>query len=388
MKYRNILLAIYLLCVCNTYGAYAVRYHITVDHTKVGTVNNTDQTAFTFPICANGASNCNAIIANFATVANGGVIQHTVSCCAASVTVPADMIITTDDACTTQIAGWDFEAYDATTGSFIVWGIDNLSHTVDTVLTVCAGNAAVSTYQATYTSAYDSHHKIVYHYNEGTSSTIHDSTIGAFNSTSAGASASPAAQIGTGRDFSDGSKFSHAIATYPPQAAAVRMSATWFNLNGKTGVMEFISWGTNSSGQRWSFFWNNGDGKMYLETAGAMFASIPYTTDAVWHHLAWVLPAGCSNANCVLMYLDGASVSTSFTAGALSTGNTEFDVNLAAGANADTYIGLIDESGVDDIDRSADWIKTLYNSQHSPGTFLSISGPLVSSLIRHRVIAQ
>src|SRR5579863_5480680 len=96
---------------------------ITFDHTKVGTVNNTDQT--NFPSLINGTYSF------LKTVANGGSVTNASG---------FDVEFTSDAGCTTKL-NWEVEqAPGASTGTATYWvNIPLLSHITNTVIYWCIG---------------------------------------------------------------------------------------------------------------------------------------------------------------------------------------------------------------------------------------------------------
>ncbi len=78
-----------LLCCCApAFGGYAGFRVFTINHTLTGTANSTN-----FTVLISGT------YAEFATTANGGKVQNTVSCGVNSITCPADLVFTSDAAC-------------------------------------------------------------------------------------------------------------------------------------------------------------------------------------------------------------------------------------------------------------------------------------------------
>ncbi len=113
-----------------------------------------------------------------ATVANGGQIVNTTTCCANTETVPADLIFTTDITCATKVPGWDIPMWTATTGKIAVF-LNVPSMAVGSIIYACTGNSSVTTFQATYTATWDSNYKGVWHFGDGTTLDGHDSTSSA-----------------------------------------------------------------------------------------------------------------------------------------------------------------------------------------------------------------
>jgi hypothetical protein len=94
------------------YAAYSGYRLFSIDHTKVGTADSTN-----FTVLLSGT------FAEFATTANGGKVNNTVTCGIYSITCPADLIFT--ERCPlseSPLAGWEFEQYTATSGQMTCVG--------------------------------------------------------------------------------------------------------------------------------------------------------------------------------------------------------------------------------------------------------------------------
>jgi len=87
--------------------------------------------------------------------------------------------------------------------------------------------------------------------------------------------------------------------------AAARTSAGWIRTTSKGSVMY---WGKNLGGQRWGMrvqTENGTKGAIRIEVHGGYIVGSTDLRDGVWHHVAAVLPAGATNVNQILLYVDG-----------------------------------------------------------------------------------
>ena len=140
-------------------NGYYFRQAITIDHTKVGTVNNTDQT--NFPFLFRGT------YSYLATQANGGVVTSTSG---------YDIIFSTDPAGGSRLPH-EIETYSSTTGNVNMWTqIPTVSHSVNTVIYLFYGNSSITTSQQNTTGVWDSNFKAVWHLANGSSLSTNDST--------------------------------------------------------------------------------------------------------------------------------------------------------------------------------------------------------------------
>jgi len=98
----------------------------------------------------------------------------------------------------------------------------------------------------------------------------------------------------------------------------------------------------------------------------------------VWHQLIVVYNKD-NSANNALLYVDGASVTSTRFIDASGTMQSDSDSTLFVGnrpAGDRAYDGLIDEVRVSSVSRSADWILTQYRSQSDPGSFYTVGNAL------------
>src|SRR5262249_49667263 len=128
-------------------NGYTYRRTITIDHTKVP---NTDQS--NFPVLISGTYSF------LKTVGNGGNVQNANG---------YDVIFTLDSTCGTKL-NHEVETYNASTGAVNYWvKVPTLSHTSDTTVYLCYGNASISTDQSNKSAVWDANYKGVWHLPNG-----------------------------------------------------------------------------------------------------------------------------------------------------------------------------------------------------------------------------
>jgi Domain of unknown function (DUF2341) len=154
-----LLLPLFLFCAARpVHAAYTFNQTVTIDHTKVGSSDSTN-----FPFLFSGT------YTYLKTVGNGGNVQKSSG---------YDIAFATSSACSSLLS-FEMESYGASTGTVAFWvKIPTLSHTSDTVIYLCYGDATVSTFQGgAYGAAWDSNYKAVYHLPNGTTIDGTDSTV-------------------------------------------------------------------------------------------------------------------------------------------------------------------------------------------------------------------
>ncbi len=337
---------------------------VTIDHTKVP---NTDQT--NFPMLFSGT------YSYLATVANGGLAQN----------ANGYDITFTSDAAGTNVLPFERESYDASTGAVVFWvKIPTISHTADTVIYLQYGNSAITTDQSNGASVWTNGYVLVQHMGETSGTTINDSTgnghtgtkntavhpavttgiIGNAQSFAGSANDYIQAPDTASMNFTAAQSFTISAWVYPTSitgswaaiASVSRKNGPWYGL-----------WISNSSnGNSWSFGRNYGSpNNIFGSTAVA----------GGWHYMVGVQTASTSDT----LFLDGASNATSastFAVGSLTGGKMAIGVDdttyNGGGFPDEFFAGKIEEVRISSVARSADWNKTEYNNQSSPGTFYTV----------------
>lgn len=187
---------IFLICV-NSFGAtcsgYSFSRTLTWASGQSGSSNST-----------NWPGLVNATISEIAVTGSGGHVQNTVtqSGGGASISIPADLTLSTASDCSTVLSGWEFETYTSTSGLVRLWlMIPTLSTSSNTVITMCYGKVAQTTQLGSVNGTWDTNFKIVQHWPNGTTLTTNDSTSNAVNLTTHNTPTAATGQIDGGASF-------------------------------------------------------------------------------------------------------------------------------------------------------------------------------------------
>ena len=335
-------------------NGYTYRRTVTIDHTKVP---NTDQS--NFPLLISGT------YSYLATLSNGGNVQNANG---------YDVIFTSDIACTTKL-NHEVQTYSATTGAVNYWvKVPLVSHTTDTTIYLCYGNSAITTDQSTKTSVWDNNFKAVYHLDDqAASTTVRDSTANGTNGVNAANTTSKSVTGKLGKALTyNGS--SDNTATGVSQTSSFTWEC-WFQLTAWTtqaGSSNYstLMAGTYASGGALLMLWKDSAYVVQFasDNAGGITSGNNSVAPGAWHHVAYTRTG---NSGTYSLYFDGV-LKGQVAAGTLSP-STTIMLGRRADATAQALNGLLDETRISNIARSADWIKTEYNNQSSPTTFYSIS---------------
>ena len=349
-------------------NGYSYMRPITIDHTKVGTVNNTDQS--NFPVLISGTYNGSGGTFDARTVANGGLIQNTVTL--NSQTVPADLLFTSDSGCRTKL-NWEVASYTASTGALEVWvQVPTVSHSSDTVIYMCYDNSSISTYQGNATSTWDANYKGVYHLPDGTTLSVNDSSASGANGTTHGSPTATAGQIDGAVNLVAASSQYISMTNSVASGNSITVSG-WIKTTSPSNYDVIMDARQNGSAAGCVLFLDHAASNhsaWYCNNTGQQDGSVNLA-DGNWHYLVGTLSGGTSQ----ISYVDGVAVTSGtvssfngFTAGTSLIGAAE-----NGGSTPTTFTdGAVDEVRISNIARSADWIKTEYNNQSSPSTFYTV----------------
>lgn len=335
-------------------SSYTYNKTITVDHTKV------PSTLTNFPMLFTTTD------ANLKATGSGGSVTDAQG---------DDIVLGTAAGCGTPLS-YNLERWVSTTGEVQMWvKIASLSSTVDNVIYLCAGNAAITTFQGgSAGAAWDSDFVTVYHVSDGTTLSMADSTSNAYTATNSSATAG-AGKIDGGMTTSGTQHATSPTVTGMNTAltlsAWVKTSTTGafqFAISAVTATPSEYEVGIDSSNHGvWNFGYPNGTGTQNGSGSTTL-------TDGAWHYLVLTFRTiGSGGDGKGRLYVDGSVVSTGASATNFPDTITSFSMNNRQGDTSFPLVGTSDELRVSKTDRSADWIMTEWNNQNSPGTFYSIT---------------
>jgi len=337
-------------------NGYCFRRAITVDHTKVPNIDQTE-----FPLLYRGT------FTYLATSSNGGVLASTSG---------YDMMFSTDPYGASRLPH-EIETYSSTTGNVNMWvQVPTLSHTSDTTFYLFYSNPAITTSQENRAGVWDSSYTAVYHLADGTTLNENDSTSNAYNGTNHSATA-VSGQIDGAANFSGSSQYFENAAANLPAAPDITISfwsrVTSAGLTGNSGfAFNTVNGGTRVQAHTpWSdstLYWDYGN------SAGGRVSTSYATYLDTW---TYVVLVGKGNNSFQAIYLNGVSKASQASGGAPS--GTISDLTVGGSVALSLYQkGVMDEFRVSKIVRSADWIQTEFNNQcPTCNAFVSV-GPATS----------
>jgi len=326
------------------FGVYAKKIPLTIGS---GKVVGGPHTNYTFTI--------DRTIADLKHTGSGGFVTSTNG---------YDIVPSQDSDCSTKL-NFKREYYGSTDGHIVMYGNKSAFAQADTVW-LCFADATVTVDQQNATAAYDSNHKAVYHFPDGSSLSGLDATSNGHNLTTNSLSA-VAGAVGTGAAFGNGSGTFYATAT---STAALNVTAP-ISISGwlyTDTVINGLSWIHKGSGSQFRYYigtYSSGKANCQLldnTTSYVMFLgstnNIPTNT---WTHVACT----CDGTTGYL-YFNGVQEAT----GSCSSGNNgggSSDLTVAYAS----YDSRWDDIKLQSAARSQGWWQTEYNLRDQ-STFWSV----------------
>jgi hypothetical protein len=363
-------------------NAWSFVRSITINH---GLVPHTDQS--NFPVLVSGTFNNKNGTPDLRTKANGGKVQNANG---------YDVGFYTDPHCLTGKLSWETEKYNAQTGEVAYWvNVPSVSHTKNTVINICYGNASITTDQSSAAAVWDSNYLAVWHLADKGGLDLSSSTANPFTLTQSGSVTSAPGKIGGGTTkFLDKTYYLFnpdiSIGADAPVTVSMWKKLLSSDVNGNPDApppetdgnhIAFemgASHSTPNSIILWAPYFQGDpvDGGTWWCYNSCGVARVDYSG----YLDRWVYITGIYNpaANRLqALYLDGNLVGSG--SGGPTTTETVLGARIGQGLDGDGSVHGEDVSQFDEVRistsvRSADWIKTEFNNQNKPSSFYAVGG--------------
>ena len=356
-----VLFVLFMLVTSVAHADYKYYRAITIAH---GQVSTNDQTQFPILVCGNGASPCNASITGLNQSGGGAHVTNSNG---------YDIIFTKDSSCTSKLT-WEMEKYVAASGEFVAWVTNTstpLSHTTDTTFFMCYGNSAISSFQSTASSVWDSHYKGVWHMTSLTadSTTVNTGTVVGGVTTTTG-------KLGGAGTFNGTTGYIDVGNNASLNFTADATIEAWTKSTTVTASNKYIfTTGDNSGSLQMSLELGRTNGKFdYIAGVGATGFDILYSSGAAvantYQHVVFAR-TGSGSSWTVKIYINGALDSTQSGTHAVSSLSKAL-IGAFRAAATQLFSGDLDEVRVSDSYRPVDWILTEYNNQSAPSSFYTM----------------
>jgi hypothetical protein len=326
-------------------SGYLYYRSFTIDHTKVGSADNSN---FPIPVYLSGAS--------FKTVANGGKIQNSNG---------YDIVFSTNSD-GTGLLNFNTIYYDGVNG--IWYGIvqaPSLNHSSDQVLYVNYDNSAISTAQGgSAGSSLDANYKTWWSFPDGTTLSGKDMTSNAYTLTNSGGTATSGNIDGalnlasTGHYMYSNSTASqlfnspfHSSSVIYWTGSTESYNAIYEQNNASAGGVYAYGMYVKSDGRLATYFYNNGSQVWFDASGSVLSTSTWYLIDITW------------DGSTITVYLNGTSYGTnSATASAWTPTQANFYVGHSQYGSGRYFDGKINNITIENSVRNTSWITAEYNA--------------------------
>jgi hypothetical protein len=339
---------------------YAFYRPMTINHTLV------PETQSNFPVLVAKTT------IDLKSVGNGGRIQHL------EAGKPADLAFFANPELSTPL-DFEIERYDSDTGELLAWvRIPSLSSTVDTVFYLAYGNAAVTSSPQNPAGVWDSNYKFVGHLPNGTTLSAVDSSNFGNHGTPVN---SPTATAGSVDGAANLNSATTQHISLPPNfnhgSAAMTWSA-WIKATSLPNAYNAVLVGAGNS--EYTRILVRSDGKLALSVRSdfpSIYGDLSYDAGAntltlgSWYYVAMTAAyTGGNPASHMTGYLNGVFDGADGVLLWISPMTQPVLIGRDPVTTPRDWDGAIDEVRISNVERSAAWILTEYNTQASPDAFV------------------
>jgi Concanavalin A-like lectin/glucanases superfamily len=305
------------------------------------------------------------------TAANGGQVQNTANN-SIGVSGPADLVFC-DAASGGNALKYEVAQYDPLTSDFEIWvQIPTLHTATNDSIYLFLNNSGVSTSQQDLSMWTDANYGAVYHFGDGTTLSLKDSTTNGNNATNVNTVTAAAGQIG-GAAATNGSssylritdsasvKPTSAITmegwAYPTSTSSCKWMISRDYLANGTWNDPYIAWGL-------AFNCSSANKTMAVvdTTNNTAYADTTSTTSLSLNQ--WAYLAATYDGTTVRNYINAAANGTTSKTGSVRYSGNTSDPVLGVRSPyslAEYWAGRYDEIRISSVARSANWLSTTYN---------------------------
>jgi hypothetical protein len=335
-------------------------------------------------------ANFTAVVAGTATglktVANSGHVQNTCTQTLYGLTVPADLIFTSDSAGTTLLK-WQFDTYNASSGAYSAHVLmTSIDTSANNTLYMWYGKSSATTCQGGIASAaWDANTQSALVLPNGTTLNTSDYLGNTVTTDSGGVAA------GSGLN-SGAAVFNNSSASSPTSDLQIAgrgrrskplTACIWEKTTSSGGSFDYMAFGDHDSSGNYSsiemrvLHTNSHAHTTVYDTTWVGVDSAVAVNNGAWHQVCQVATStgGANGAGQLMVYVDGAASGTPgdlHSAALSSAGATYAAVGRPGGyvsPNYDGWNGSLAEFTLDNTARSSNWIAARYNNVSSPPTF-------------------
>jgi len=258
----------------------------------------------------------------------------------------------------------EIESFNGSTGELVAWvNVTSLSSSTNTNIWMYYNNSGCSS-QENEEGTWDDNYVAVWHFHDDS---LNDSTTNGYDGSNGGTTYNSSCKIGGGRAYAgddtiDINNFYDLSTELTAEAWAYRDSGD------SSSFVRFFTEGPDWSDNDWCLYWRTSDDNVrFVINDNDYSEGGTFTYSATWFHVAVTYDAGDA-----YLYRNGSEDADWSGQYANSINNNE---NLLTIGNQNGggrgWNGKIDEVRISNINRSASWLSTSFNTMNAPDTFLS-----------------
>jgi len=259
----------------------------------------------------------------------------------------------------------EIESYSS--GTLVAWvKVPSVSSATDTTIMMYYGNPTIGS-QQDRTNVWDSNYKGVWHLNNA----FTDSTLNNNNGADSG-TGDASGRMAQSREFYGGESIS------VPDSGSLHISGNltveaWVYPDTLSGWDTVVSKMTGTQEDLYVVYTGT---RFYL----GLHPLSDWTTDVYYSPGSWQHLAVTYDGTYVRVYQDGSLSDDQASSGSRSLGSNTNSLYMGynTGWPTETWDGRIDEVRISSANRSSQWIKTEYNNQNSPSSFISVESQVAS----------
>jgi hypothetical protein len=277
---------------------------------------------------------------------------------------------------------WEMERYNSATGDVVAHFKATTLHAVADTFACFYGDNTVSTFQSVASSVWNSAYLGVYHYRDGTTLSLADSTSNGNNGAPTNSPIAGAGKVDGGMALASVST-QYASTSNAINPAAITVEC-WVNATSFPHGYNTVWSRINGSVTVYSQFFITSAGKTaaYLQNVGATQldpGSITLST-STFYKVDWTYSTGTGLAS----YVNNASAGTAGGGFVLDTSAVTSYAGHDSATSSREWNGILDELRISNTVRSADWLTASYRNQNAPATFYTLgsetsNGSIVSA---------
>ena len=269
-------------------------------------------------------------------------------------------IIFSDDLAGTNILDHQIESFNSATGEYRAWVKKPVVSAAQNTLYMWYGNSSVNT-DPSSTSTWDSNYQLVMHMDD-----VNDQSGTGNNGNNNGTSAA-AGIIGGGRDFERNQNDYISVPDNSTLDLTNQLTISFWIRPESNTAPDYVTKGTNTSYEATS---RSNRRPQFKRNNGNNLNSDVQIPQNAWTYLTFVKSTGGGAQRRI--YIDGILDVSVNDNNSFSTNNNPLQISR----NNDAIDGIMDELRISNIARSSDWIRTEFNNQSTPGTYLSFGSEI------------